>query len=273
MGHLLAAILITTLAVHLLSVIVGVRCGLRVWDDLYWRAVDQEWLTFRSGTSSILVITAVLFAVEGQFLFGGVLLFSTAAVRLLSPRVTGTDWDFDKLHFHVASEVFFHCLAILGAALGLTGVTLGLLPNLQTAPRVTISLTLGLAGLVAVNKSAARTRKLCNEISKRSSAVARSFSHLHATYDVDKDAAGLDDLKRKCLDDVDALARALDTRLNTGYRTLGTPVLTQSAYLRIVAELRVAARNGDRSNTCWREAGPKVRKIARVCARWTDEMA
>ncbi|WP_404870927.1 hypothetical protein ACI1MP_37355 (plasmid) [Kitasatospora griseola] len=264
------ALIIMSVGWFLVTLIAGVRSGARGWIDV---ALNREWLTFRSGVSIFLVIAALLSVATGRFLAGGILLLSAAAVRLLSPRVTGANWDFDDLGSHIASEVFFHCLAILGAALGLAGVVLGLLADLQTAPRVTLALTLGLAGLVAVNKSAARTRKLCSEIGKRSSAVARSFARLHATCDADKSDPGIKELQRKCLEDVDALARALDTRLNTGYRMIGTPVLPFFAYRRIVAELCIAARSGDKNATPWRAAEPKVRKIARACAKWTDEMA
>ncbi|MFE1269860.1 hypothetical protein [Streptomyces sp. NPDC058758] len=270
MDQLATAIIAMSAVAFLIELIVGMRSDAGTWIHAI---LDREWLTFRSGALIFLTLTAALSVGAGRILMSGVLLLSAASIRLLSPRVTRTDWGFDDLNYHIASEVFFHCTAILGTALGLAGVILGILSDLQTAPRVTIAVTLALAGLVAVNKSAARTRKLCSEISKRSSAVARSFTHLHAICDSDEADPRIDELKQKCFEDIDDLARALDTRLNTGYRAIGTPILPSLAYQRTVAELRVAARSGDMNGAAWRGAEPKVRKITRACSKWTDEMA
>ncbi|MEU7028943.1 hypothetical protein AB0A60_19910 [Streptomyces sp. NPDC046275] len=270
MDQLATAIIVMSLVAFLINLVFGMRSD---FGALVHAALERDWLTFRSGASVFIILAAALSAGAGRFLLSGVLLFSAATIRLLGPSITRTVWGFNDLNSHIVSEVFFHCLAILGAALGLAGVALGVLSDLQTAPRVTIALTLGLTGLVAVNKSATRTRKLCSEISRRSSAVARSFAHLHAMCDPDKVESRTDELKQKCFEDIDALARALDTRLNTGYRAIGTPILPPPVYRRMVAELRVAARSGDKNAAAWRGAEPKVRKITRACSKWTDEMA
>ncbi|MDV9189597.1 hypothetical protein R6L23_15480 [Streptomyces sp. SR27] len=99
---------------------------------------------------------------------------------------------------------------------------------------------------MAFNKSMSRTRKVCNEVSEQASAVVKSFACLHAIYSQGKESSQLESAKADYLEAIDTSARALDTRLNTGYRHLGTPFLPVSAYQRVVAELRVSARSADR---------------------------
>ncbi|MFD3621970.1 hypothetical protein ACFWWT_43740 [Streptomyces sp. NPDC058676] len=218
-------------------------------------------------------VGVAIFVAFSDLLLAGIVLASSEFVRLLNPRGSGQAWTLKDLNLHIASEAFFHCLALTGVAVGLIGVALGAFPDLETGPQITISLTLGITALVAVNKATARTRKLCTEISKRTSSVIRSFAELHEVYDKNKEDEKLADLKRKCLNDVDGLTRALATRLNTGYRIFGTPILPSSTFRRLTWELRIAITLGDSAAKPWRTAAPKLQKIRRACGKWTDEMA
>ncbi|MBT2452983.1 hypothetical protein J7F03_39350 [Streptomyces sp. ISL-43] len=265
--------LITALA-GLSSAVAGIAGGLKqteAWKGLRW-LWQRKRLTLRS-VIALLGIGVAIYVAFSNLLIAGLLITSTEIVRLLNPRGSGQAWKPKDLNLHIASEVFFHCLALVGVALGLTCMALGAFKELELGPRVTISLTLGITAIVAVNKSTARTRKLCTEISKRTSTVVRSFAELHEVYDQDKGDSRLADLRRKCLDDVDGLTRALATRLNTGYRIFGTPILPPSDFRRLIAEARVAAKLGDEAAAPWRTSAPKLQQIRRACGRWTDEMA
>jgi hypothetical protein len=263
-----------------------------VGNSLLW-IWQRKRLTIRS-IGALLGVGVAIYLALSNLLIAGIVLTSTEIVRLLNPRGSGQAWKLKDLNLHIASEVFFHCLAFVGVAVGLTCVALGVFTDLELGPQVTISLTLGITALVAVNKSTARTRKLCSEISKRTLAVVRSFAELHEVYDQaarrparhrhpasllhrHRRRTGADrrlaDLRRKCLDEVDGLTLALATRINTGYRIFGTPILPSSDFRRLIAELRVAARLGDQKAGPWRAAAPKLQQIRRACGRWTDEMA
>lgn len=234
---------------------------------------ERDWLFFRSAASVALAAATVVCVMNGQYLIAGMVITATGVVRLLTPRATRHTWGWDRLRLHIVSEVFFHCLAILGLAGGIASLAVGLFPDLENAPRLTISLTLIASGVVAVNKSTARTRRLCSEIVKQSSAVTREFALLHAFHEAGVSVPQLADVQAKCQDSIDALNRALDTRLNTGYRLIGTPFLPGTTHMRFIAELRVAARSAAPSAPAWLLAEPKLRRLRRACAQWTDLMA
>ncbi|WP_151481345.1 hypothetical protein [Streptomyces albicerus] len=227
-------------------------------------------LTFRY-VLAVVGVSAAVYVAFRSFLMGGIILVATAGVRLLSPR--GNGWGWDDLDPHIGSETFFHSLALLGVALGMNGVALGTLEKLSDAQKVTISLTLVLGALVAVNKSTARTRKLCTEVIKRTDALSRAFTVLHAVYQVNKIDPRLLELREHCREKADDLCRLLDTRLNTGYRFLGTQILPKAARVTLEDELRTAIEEADEYAPSWHGVREKFEWLEKGCAERIDELA
>ncbi|TQK44450.1 hypothetical protein FBY35_5954 [Streptomyces sp. SLBN-118] len=205
-------------------------------------------------------------------LFGaGVALILTASVRLASPRKQG--WTVPELDVHILTEVFFHSTALVGTALGINFIALGHYSDLQNGQRVTITLTLLIGSVVAVNKSTTRTRKLCTEITKGVSGVRRHMESLHSVRELNKNSERLPDKRQECHEKIDDLSRALDTRLNTGYRQLGTRVLPVDTFKTLMTDLHTAADEADRENLSWSQASPLLDEIRAACAKHVDEMA
>ncbi|MGW4866971.1 hypothetical protein [Streptomyces chartreusis] len=224
----------------------------------------------------ILAVTAcVILIAFDKIFFAGMALIFAAAVRLGHPRKGG--WKVDDLEMHILTEMFFHLTALSGVAVGTNLMVVGAAHNLQTGQLVTISLALSLGALAAINKSSSRTRKLCTEVTKRATRASRNVVALHTFHDLERDSAEgyrkkLLDRQHDCHEAVDDLARALDTRFNTGYRQLGSRLLPETEFQHLVAALHKAVLDPTPTEE-WLKSYRLLAKIEMVCAKHVDEVA
>lgn len=182
---------------------------------------------FRTALRLLVLVTflslSITVAIFDHLVWAGGFLVLAAGVRLASPR---QKWDISTLKLHITSEVAFHSSSLITLAAAVDLMALGHYKNdLATGQRITITVTLALAAFVAVNKSTTRTRKLCTTLTDRVSSLMQHMEALEELHELNPASDKLPDKRRECRDKLDALERALSTRLNTGYRFWGTPVL------------------------------------------------
>lgn len=200
----------------------------------------------------------------------GALLFM-ASVRLLS---FWDVWGISTLKRHLSAEVFFHSTALLSLAASLDALVVGHFKNdLATAQRITITVTLTLAALVAVNKSSTRSRKLCTTITERASSLLQHLEALEELQSLNSTSDRLPNKRRECLDKLDSLDRALSTRLNTGYRRWGTPILSTGVLTQLHEEISDVISNPDRNSDEWTSCMHNLHAIKVACAHQIDVVA
>ncbi|MET8438454.1 hypothetical protein ABZV61_38215 [Streptomyces sp900116325] len=238
--------------------------------------VEQTWLWLKargktaiySTVSGIIVVVAVWFLIKRHNVaLAGLVVMAAAVVRLVATQSIFRKWEkpVEQLRLHVATEVFFHCFALWGLTAGLL-LEVAATKNLETAPRITITATLSLALLVAVNKATARTRKLCTAIDGQISDVLRTVDALRAK------RVGLDELRREAFESVAALDRMLRTHLNTGYKLTGTGLIPRVTREELVRDLRGSITDSV-NEEAWPQARGSLELIQIACSRWTDAMA
>ncbi|MBL1107410.1 hypothetical protein JK361_22855 [Streptomyces sp. 5-8] len=236
-----------------------------------------QWLRARTKTATYSALSGMCVALAVWELLArhsiaaaGLVVMAAAAVRLVAARSMFRYWKkpLEQLRLHVATEVFFHCFALWGLTAGLL-LEVAAVKHLDTAPRVTITISLSLALLVAVNKATARTRKLCTAIDGEISEVFRTVEALR----VDIASTNAVNLRREALERVDTLDRMLRTRLNTGYKLTGTSLLPTSTRVALVRGLREAIERDIMGEGPWKRSKISLRQIQNACSRWTDTMA
>ncbi|MEU3741642.1 hypothetical protein AB0E78_31850 [Streptomyces sp. NPDC032198] len=225
----------------------------------------------RFGLMTGLLVIATCFLLKGEMLVAGIGLMTSAGVRLASPRKAG--WTPERLAFHISSEVLFHCTALLSLAAGLNLVALGALRDLATGQRLTVTLTLTLAALISVNKSTTRTRKLCTEMSRQVSGLVQHISALQELCSLNERNDKIPDKKRECYEKLHNLELALDTRLNTGYRSWGTRVLPVATSAALSAALRGAVAKPDKESSAWEECRSLLSALHSGCSKHIDVVA
>jgi hypothetical protein len=233
-------------------------------------AIGRLRLTLRSFAVLAGLALSIYFLVGDHMVRAGLSLLIVASVRLVSPRGGGKSWSFSDLSLHIGSEVAFHVLAIIVTALGLNLITIGHFRDLEIAPRVSITITLAIAALVAANKASARTRRLCTDMVECIDELLELLAALEYGWGKN-DAAEQFKTGRDCFLKIQHLERILKTRLNTGYSHLGTPVLPINLHRSFIDELRIAvARVADPS---WKKAADHLRQLRAACARRVDAVA
>ncbi|MEV5813456.1 hypothetical protein [Streptomyces mutabilis] len=228
-------------------------------------------LVIRTTVVTSALAAAVAFIAIHQMALAGASLILMSIARLASPRKEG--WGINRLEVHILTETMFHATALVGLTSGLNVLILSLLEDLQTGHRVTITLTLGLATLVAINKSTTRTRKLCTEISKQVSSLVQHIAALQDLHELDKANDKIPDKKRECYEKMHVLEMALDTRLNTGYRYMGTRILPVSAYATLFSTLRAVIANPSKEHAAWEDSKPFLAALRSGCAKHIDVVA
>jgi hypothetical protein len=236
-----------------------------------------QWLRARAKTaiysafSGIGVVGAVWVLLERHNIaLAGFVVIAAAAVRLVAARSVFRDWKkpLEQLRLHVATEVFFHCFALWGLTAGLL-LEVAAVESLDTGPRMTITITLSLALLVAVNKATGRTRKLCTAIDGKISEVIRAVEALRA----DAASERTNELRREALEGVDTLDRMLRTQLNTGYKLTGTSIIPKSTRDNLIRGVRAFIISDLTTEGDWPRSKFSLQNIQNVCGRWTDTMA
>ncbi|MBL1096894.1 hypothetical protein [Streptomyces coffeae] len=236
-----------------------------------------QWLTSRAKVAvySTLVGTFVVAAVivliaSHNMALAGLVIIMASGVRIALGRSLFSYWPepIAQLRLHVASEVFFHCLALWGLTAGLL-MEVAAVKGLETAPRLTLTASLSLAFVVAANKATARTRKLCTALETQISDVIRAFGALHNG----AENGNKTELAEKVLERVDGLDRALRTQLNTGYKFAGKTVLPDSTRAQLINRLNDAAQDSSADAHTWVTSRTELLKIQEMCRRWTDVMA
>ncbi|MFI1176690.1 hypothetical protein [Streptomyces melanogenes] len=233
-------------------------------------AISRLRLTLRSFAVLAGLVLSISFLVGDHMVRAGLSLLIVASVRLMSPRGGGKSWSFSDLSLHIGSEVAFHVLAIVVTALGLNLITIGHFRDLEIAPRVSITITLAIASLVAVNKASARTRRLCTEMVECIDELLDLFAALEYGWGKN-DAEEQFKAGRGCFLKIEQLERLLKTRLNTGYSHLGTPVLPINLHKSFIDELRTAAAHI--ADPSWKKAADHLRQLRVACVRRVDVVA
>ncbi|MFI8079576.1 hypothetical protein ACIF6L_02045 [Kitasatospora sp. NPDC086009] len=235
-----------------------------VWESIHISRIIA-WILM-----SVVCVAGIWF---GDYIAAFSALATLCIIRTASLWVRRDTWGFEQMRRHIAGEAIQHSAALLCVSAALTIQGLLQLHSLGDGPRISISVSLLLAGLVAVNKSMTRTRKICTEVSKQASSLLKLFAKLHAAHGDDPKATQTESARAECIEGIDTFARALDTRLNTGYRRFGAPFLPAHTYQRVIAELRQCARTADPNTQIWLTTSHKLRLIRQACAPWTDAVA
>ncbi|WP_143196605.1 hypothetical protein [Streptomyces sp. MJM1172] len=222
--------------------------------------------------AGLLATSLILFAL-GHFKEAGNFLLALSVLRLVSLQTYYQYWCVCDLRQHIRLESVHHSVTLTVFTVGLNVSLLTRLQSLGDAPRVTISLTLTVAALVAFNKSMTRTRKLCTELCQQISSVRHSFAKMYAAIAKGESSPSLKAAQIDCIKEIDTLSRLLDTRLNTGYRVIGAQILPSSVSRRLIAALRVSVRGADPSARVWLSSERDLRLIHGACARWMDSVA
>ncbi|MCX4912799.1 hypothetical protein [Streptomyces sp. NBC_00687] len=208
---------------------------------------------FRTALRLLLLVMllglSIIVALFDHLVWAGGFLVLAAGVRLTSPREA---WDISTLKLHITSEVAFHTSSLITLAAAVDLLALGHYKNdLATGQRITITVTLALAAFVAVNKSTTRTRKLCTTLTDRVSSLMQHMEALEEIQQANEKSDKLPDKKRECFEKLDALERALFTRLNTGYRFWGTPVLAPNDAYALKRKVLGVINNANRRSDSW----------------------
>ncbi|GEB58911.1 hypothetical protein [Streptomyces gardneri] len=275
----LASYIVTPLAVGLaLGLIAGLAqlVAPKVTYELERRARLSLAVAIFVGTLAIcgLILTGVSRLLVGAILTG------VAVFRFWPSRVTKWSDLRESLRWHILGEVVFHCLALLLLTLGiLLMISSAESDKLELAPRITISLSLVLALLVAVNKSFARARKLCTLAVERLSSViyrmddltkrAIDRNSLISNNPSMRDSSQAEKLQR-AREAIDSLDIVFQTSLNTGYRKVGAPLMPLAERLDIYETLHLLANDDASNRTDWGDLRRRLEGIRGVCGLWID---
>ncbi|MFJ9011841.1 hypothetical protein [Streptomyces canus] len=228
--------------------------------------------TFRLAALIVFLGLSIFFTLTDHLVRAGVALMLMAGVRLSSPR--GNGWRIETLKIHLSTEIVFHCTALVSLAAAVDAMALGHFKNdLATGQRITITVTLALAALVAVNKSSTRSRKLCTTITERVSSLSQHIEALGELQGIPSAVDKLPDKRRECHDKLDALDRALSTRLNTGYRRWGTPILPSSAVAQLQKNVSQVISHPDSNSIEWKSCMQNLHAVKVACAHQIDVVA
>ncbi|MEV6021769.1 hypothetical protein [Streptomyces sp. NPDC052036] len=206
------------------------------------------------------------------------------ALTILSRIAEPKDHVLERLASRIQRAAVFRALANVTGIFAVVAFLGARFVATHPVPLISTGLTLVVAAAVVTHKTFARARKLCTQIHADTQTLLRDLDELHqarsrSTTSTAKPwirrlrgerqaGGGHADEQKAALRAWDAVKLGLSTPVDTGYRRIGLPFLTDEVVAEIEAKVRTAVHGGS--------AGPAradLQAIQRACSGRVDVLA
>lgn len=170
----------------------------------------------------------------------------------------------EGIEYRITSATTVHSMAAVLVAFGCILVVCAQ-SSLPGAARLAISVTLFLASASFAHKVNQRVRKVCTVVSREIAAIREAFQDLPR---VSQDIS----FKQGTREHIRELDLWLSTPIETGYRSIGRPLLSERTRERFIADLRRAL-----DHPIWPDPlgplGGDLKELEAACNKWRDGTA